>query len=67
MRKNETDFESSIFFEAQKYYFVFDSRLNFSSNFHIRNVVLALPNGNQSRENQELLARKRGKLDCLAL
>ena len=27
--KNEEDFESSIFFEAQKYYFVFESRLNF--------------------------------------
>ena len=49
MRKNEKDFESSIFFEAQKYYFVFDSRLNFSSNFHIRNVVLALPNGNHEK------------------
>ena len=29
--KNEEDFESSIFFEAQKYYFVFESRLNFFS------------------------------------
>ena len=27
--KNEEGFESSIFFEAQKYYFVFESRLNF--------------------------------------
>ena len=27
--KNEENFESSIFFEAQKYYFVFESRLNF--------------------------------------
>ena len=31
MGKNEEDFESSIFFEAQKYYFVFESRLNFFS------------------------------------
>ena len=29
--KNEEGFESSIFFEAQKYYFVFESRLNFFS------------------------------------
>ena len=29
--KNEENFESSIFFEAQKYYFVFESRLNFFS------------------------------------
>ena len=42
--KNEEDFESSIFFEAQKYYFVFESRLNFFSNGHIRNVVSTLPN-----------------------
>ena len=42
--KNEEDFESSIFFEAQKYYLVFDSRLNFFSNGHIRNVVSTLPN-----------------------
>ena len=27
--KDEENFESSIFFEAQKYYFVFESRLNF--------------------------------------
>ena len=27
--KNEEYFESSIFFEGQKYYFVFESRLNF--------------------------------------
>ena len=27
--KNEEDFESSIFFEAQKYYLPFESRLNF--------------------------------------
>ena len=27
--KNEEDFESSIFFEAQKYYFVSELRLNF--------------------------------------
>ena len=38
------DFESSIFFEAQKYYFVFESRLIFFSNDHIRNVVSTLPN-----------------------
>ena len=41
--KNEENFESSIFFEAQKYYFVFESRLNFFSNGHIRNVVLTMP------------------------
>ena len=41
--KNEEDFESSIFFEAQKYYFVFESRLNFFSKGHIRNVVSMLP------------------------
>ena len=29
MGKNEEGFESRIFFEAQKYYFVFKSRLNF--------------------------------------
>ena len=42
--KDEENFESSIFFEAQKYYFVFESRLNFFSNGHIRNVVSTLPN-----------------------
>ena len=42
--KNEENFQSSIFFEAQKYYFVFESRLIFFSNCHIRNVVLTLPN-----------------------
>ena len=42
--KNEENFESSIFFEAQKYCFVFESRLIFFSNGHIRNVVLTLPN-----------------------
>ena len=42
--KNEEHFESSIFFEAQKYYFVFESRLNFFSNGHIRNVNSTLPN-----------------------
>ena len=42
--KNE-DFESTIFFEAQKCYFVFESRLNFFfPNGHIRNVVSTLPN-----------------------
>ena len=44
MGKNEKDCESSIFFEAQKSYFVFESRLNFFSNVHIRNVVLTLSN-----------------------
>ena len=43
MGKNEEDFESSIFFEGQKCYFVFESRLNFFSNGHIRNVVSKLP------------------------
>ena len=42
--KNEEDFESSIFFEAQKYYFVFESRLNSFSNGHICNVVSTLSN-----------------------
>ena len=42
--KNEEHFESSIFFEAQKYYFVFESRLNFFSNGHIRNFVSTLLN-----------------------
>ena len=40
--KNE-DFESTIFFEAQKYYFVFESRLNVFPNDHIRNGVSTLP------------------------
>ena len=45
MRKNKEDFESSIIFEAQKYYFVFESRLNlFFSNCGIRNFVSTLPN-----------------------
>ena len=42
--KNEEHFESSIFFEAQKYYFVFESRLNFFSNGHIYNVLSTSPN-----------------------
>ena len=43
--KNEENFESSIFFEAQKYYFVFESRLGFFfSNGPIRNSVSTLPN-----------------------
>ena len=42
--KIEEDFESSIFLEAQKYYFAFESRLNFFSNGHICNVVSTLPN-----------------------
>ena len=44
MGKNEKDFDSSKFFEALKYYFVFYSRLSFFSNGHIRNVVSTLPN-----------------------
>ena len=42
--KNEENLESSIFFEAQKYYFVFESRLIFFSNSHIRNIVSTFPN-----------------------
>ena len=42
--KNEENVESSIFFETQKYYFVFESRLNFFSNGHIYNVVSTSPN-----------------------
>ena len=44
--KNKEDFESSIFFEAQKYYFIFESRLLFCffSNGHIYNFVSTLPN-----------------------
>ena len=42
--KTEGFFECSIFFEAQKFYFVFESRLNFFSNGHIRKVVSTLPN-----------------------
>ena len=41
MKKND---ESNIFFEVQKYYFVFESRLIFFSNGYIRNVVSTLPN-----------------------
>ena len=41
--KIEEDFESSIFLEAQKYYFAFESRLIFLY-CHIRNVVSTLPN-----------------------
>ena len=44
MGKIEEDCESSIFFEAQKYYFVFEWRLIFFSNGHICNVVLTLIN-----------------------
>ena len=41
MKKNV---EYNIFFELQKYYFVFESRLIFFfSNAHIRNVVSTLP------------------------
>ena len=43
MAKNEEDFESSIFFEGQKCCFVFESRLNFFSNGHIRNVLSTFP------------------------
>ena len=45
--KIEEDFESSIFLEAQNYYFAFESRLIylfFFRNGHIRNVVSTLPN-----------------------
>ena len=41
MKKNV---ESNIFFKVQKYYFVFESRLKFFSNGHIRNVVSTFPN-----------------------
>ena len=42
MKKNV---ESDIFFEVQKYHFVFESRLiYFFSNGHIRNIVSTLPN-----------------------
>ena len=41
--KNEKNFESTIFFEAQKCYCVFELRLNFFSNGHIRNVASTLP------------------------
>ena len=42
MKKNV---ESNAFFEVQKYYFVFESRLIYIfSNGHIRNVVSTLPN-----------------------
>ena len=41
----EEDFESMIFFGAQKYNFVFESRLKFSfSSGHIRNVVSTMSN-----------------------
>ena len=42
--KNEEDFESSIFFEAQKYYFVSELRLNFFFKCQIRNIVSTLLN-----------------------
>ena len=41
--KSQEDFEFSIFFEGQKYSFVFEWRLNFFSNGHIRSVVSTLP------------------------
>ena len=45
MGKNQEDCESIIFFEAQKYYFIFESRLIFFfSNGHIRNYVSTFPN-----------------------
>ena len=44
MGENEEGFESRRFFEAQKYYFVFESKLNFFSNGHICNVVSTSPN-----------------------
>ena len=43
-RKNEENFESSILFEAQKYYFSFELRLRFFSNGQIGNVVSTFPN-----------------------
>ena len=43
MGKIEEGFESSIFFEAQKYCFAFELRLNFFSDGHIYNVVSTLP------------------------
>ena len=42
--KNEQEFESRIFFEAQRYYFAFEWRFIFFSNGHIRNFVLTLLN-----------------------
>ena len=42
--KIEEDFESSIFLEAQKYYFAFEWRLNFFSYGHIRKVLSTLSN-----------------------
>ena len=39
MGKSAEDFESSIFFEAQKYYFAFESTLIFFSNGYIPNIV----------------------------
>ena len=43
--KNEENVESNIFFEVQRYYFVFESMLIFFfSNNHIRNVVSTLSN-----------------------
>ena len=45
MEQNEEDFESIVFFEAQKYYFAFDLRLNFLfSNGHIHNFLCMLLN-----------------------
>ena len=47
-KKNEGNFELSVFFEAQKYYFIFESRLDFYffSNGHIHNVVkICVENG----------------------
>ena len=42
--KNERNFESNIFFEGPKYYFVFESRLNFFSNGQVGNVASTLTN-----------------------
>ena len=44
MGKIEEDLETSIFLELQKYYFAFESRLNFFWNGHIRNVISTLLN-----------------------
>ena len=44
MGENEEDFESNIFFEAQKYYLFLNQGLIFFSNGHICKVDSTLPN-----------------------